>query len=153
MIFKKSCKFKKSYKKLSKYGKKIVNKLDGTHYKLDGTNCTGGADELANKYSKLEESEQAFIDKMYSCLEKEIDYIDAMLEGWKLGIEGNNLKKSLIFQGYLKEQGCISKLRYTIDDTLKETYQEVVGYRNYLELSRADYNLMKSFLPSADDEL
>ena len=138
--------FKKNYKKLSRYGKKIINKLDGTNY-------TGSAKELGKKYSKLDESEQAFIDKMYSYLAMEIDLIDAILEEWKLNIEGNNLKGSLVDQGYLKEQGYISKLRYTIDEILKETYQGVLGYRNYLELSRADYNLMKSFLSSAEDEL
>ena len=138
--------FKESYKELSRYGRKIIKKLDGTNH-------AGSLKEIANKYVKLEGAEQAFIDRMYSCLEMEIDLIDAILEDWKLNIEDNNLKGSLVDQGYLKEQGCISKLRYTIDDTLKETYQEVVGYRNYLELSRADYNLMKSFIPSADDEL
>lgn len=138
--------FKKSYKELSKYGKKIIKKLDGTNY-------TGSAKELVKKYLKLEKAEQAFIDKMYSCLEMEIDLIDGILEEWDLNIKNNNLKGSLVDQGYLKEKGYISELIYTIDDTLKEAYQKVVGYRNYLELSRADYNLMKSFLPSADDEL
>ena len=138
--------FKKNYKKLSRYGKKIINKLDGTNH-------TGSLKEIAKKYAKLEKSEQVFIDKMYSYLAMEIDLIDAILEEWKLNIEGNNLKGSLVDQGYLKEQGYISKLRYTIDEILKETYQEVLGYRNYLELSRADYNLMKSFLPSAEDGL
>ena len=138
--------FKKNYKKLSRYGKKIINKLDGTNY-------TGSAKELGKKYSKLDESEQVFIDKMYSYLDMEIDLIDGILEEWDLNIKNNNLKGSLVDQGYLKEQGYISKLRYTIDEILKETYQEVLGYRNYLELSRADYNLMKSFLPSAEDGL
>ena len=134
--------FKKNYKKLSRYGKKIINKLDGTNH-------TGSLKEIAKKYAKLEKSEQVFIDKMYSYLAMEIDLIDAILEEWKLNIEGNNLKGSLVDQGLLKERKYISKLRYTIDDTLKETYQEVLGYRNYLELSRADYNLMKSFLSEA----
>ena len=138
--------FKKKYKKLSRYGKKIINKLDGTNH-------TGSLKEIAKKYAKLEKSEQVFIDKMYSYLTMEIDLIDGILEEWDLNIKNNNLKGSLIDQGYLKEQGCISKLRYTIDEILKETYQEVLGYRNYLELSRADYNLMKSFLPSAEDGL
>ena len=138
--------FKKNYKKLSRYGKKIINKLDGTNY-------TGSLKEIAKKYAKLEKSEQVFIDKMYSYLTMEIDLIDGILEEWDLNIKNNNLKGSLVDQGYLKEQGCISKLRYTIDEILKETYQEVLGYRNYLELSRADYNLMKSFLPSAEDGL
>lgn len=138
--------FKKNYKKLSRYGKKIINKLDGTNH-------TGSLKEIAKKYAKLEKSEQVFIDKMYSYLTMEIDLIDGILEEWDLNIKNNNLKGSLIDQGYLKEQGCISKLRYTIDEILKETYQEVLGYRNYLELSRADYNLMKSFLPSAEDGL
>ena len=138
--------FKKNYKKLSRYGKKIINKLDGTNY-------TGSLKEIAKKYAKLEKSEQVFIDKMYSYLAMEIDLIDGILEEWDLNIKNNNLKGSLVDQGYLKEQGCISKLRYTIDEILKETYQEVLGYRNYLELSRADYNLMKSFLSSAEDEL
>ena len=138
--------FKKNYKKLSRYGKKIINKLDGTNH-------TGSLKEIAKKYVKLEKSEQVFIDKMYSYLAMEIDLIDGILEEWDLNIKNNNLKGSLIDQGYLKEQGCISKLRYTIDEILKETYQEVLGYRNYLELSRADYNLMKSFLPSAEDGL
>ena len=134
--------FKKNYKKLSRYGKKIINKLDGTNH-------TGSLKEIAKKYAKLEKSEQVFIDKMYSYLTMEIDLIDGILEEWDLNIKNNNLKGSLIDQGYLKEQGCISKLRYTIDEILKETYQEVLGYRNYLELSRADYNLMKSFLSEA----
>ena len=138
--------FKKNYKKLSRYGKKIINKLDGTNH-------TGSLKEIAKKYAKLEKSEQVFIDKMYSYLTMEIDLIDGILEEWDLNIKNNNLKGSLIDQGYLKEQGCISKLRYTIDEILKETYQEVLGYRNYLELSRADYNLMKSFLSSAEDGL
>ena len=138
--------FKESYKELSRYGKKIIKKLDGTNH-------TGSAKELVKKYVKLEEAEQAFIDKMYSCLEMEIDLIGGILEEWDLNIKNNNLKGSLVDQGYLKEHKYISKLRYTIDGTLKEIYQEVIGYRNYLELSRADYNLMKSFLPSADDEL
>ena len=138
--------FKKNYKKLSRYGKKIINKLDGTNH-------TGSLKEIAKKYAKLEKSEQVFIDKMYSYLTMEIDLIDGILEEWDLNIKNNNLKGSLVDQGYLKEQGCISKLRYTIDEILKETYQEVLGYRNYLELSRADYNLMKSFLPSAEDGL
>ena len=134
--------FKKNYKKLSRYGKKIINKLDGTNH-------TGSLKEIAKKYAKLEKSEQVFIDKMYSYLTMEIDLIDGILEEWDLNIKNNNLKGSLIDQGYLKEQACISKLRYTIDEILKETYQEVLGYRNYLELSRADYNLMKSFLSEA----
>lgn len=134
--------FKKNYKKLSRYGKKIINKLDGTNH-------TGSLKEIAKKYAKLEKSEQVFIDKMYSYLTMEIDLIDGILEEWDLNIKNNNLKGSLVDQGYLKEQGCISKLRYTIDEILKETYQEVLGYRNYLELSRADYNLMKSFLSEA----
>ena len=134
--------FKKNYKKLSRYGKKIINKLDGTNH-------TGSLKELAKKYAKLEKSEQVFIDKMYSYLAMEIDLIDGILEEWDLNIKNNNLKGSLVDQGYLKEQGYISKLRYTIDEILKETYQEVLGYRNYLELSRADYNLMKSFLSEA----
>ena len=134
--------FKKNYKKLSRYGKKIINKLDGTNY-------TGSLKEIAKKYAKLEKSEQVFIDKMYSYLTMEIDLIDGILEEWDLNIKNNNLKGSLVDQGYLKEQGYISKLRYTIDEILKETYQEVLGYRNYLELSRADYNLMKSFLSEA----
>ena len=138
--------FKKNYKKLSRYGKKIINKLDGTNH-------TGSLKEIAKKYAKLEKSEQVFIDKMYSYLAMEIDLIDGILEEWDLNIKNNNLKGSLVDQGYLKEQGCISKLRYTIDEILKETYQEVLGYRNYLELSRADYNLMKSFLSSAEDGL
>ena len=138
--------FKKNYKKLSRYGKKIINKLDGTNH-------TGSLKEIAKKYAKLEKSEQVFIDKMYSYLTMEIDLIDGILEEWDLNIKNNNLKGSLVDQGYLKEQGYISKLRYTIDEILKETYQEVLGYRNYLELSRADYNLMKSFLSSAEDEL
>ena len=138
--------FKKNYKKLSRYGKKIINKLDGTNH-------TGSLKEIAKKYAKLEKSEQVFIDKMYSYLTMEIDLIDGILEEWDLNIKNNNLKGSLVDQGYLKEQGCISKLRYTIDEILKETYQEVLGYRNYLELSRADYNLMKSFLSSAEDGL
>ena len=134
--------FKKNYKKLSRYGKKIINKLDGTNH-------TGSLKEIAKKYAKLEKSEQVFIDKMYSYLTMEIDLIDGILEEWDLNIKNNNLKGSLVDQGYLKEQGYISKLRYTIDEILKETYQEVLGYRNYLELSRADYNLMKSFLSQA----
>ena len=134
--------FKKNYKKLSRYGKKIINKLDGTNY-------TGSAKELGKKYSKLDESEQAFIDKMYSYLAMEIDLIGGILEEWDLSIKGNNLKGSLVDQGLLKERKYISKLRYTIDDTLKEIYQEVLGYKNYLELSRADYNLLKSFLSEA----
>ena len=134
--------FKKNYKKLSRYRKKIINKLDGTNH-------TGSLKEIAKKYAKLEKSEQVFIDKMYSYLTMEIDLIDGILEEWDLNIKNNNLKGSLVDQGYLKEQGCISKLRYTIDEILKETYQEVLGYRNYLELSRADYNLMKSFLSEA----
>lgn len=134
--------FKKNYKKLSRYGKKIINKLDGTNH-------TGSLKEIAKKYAKLEKSEQVFIDKMYSYLAMEIDLIDGILEEWDLNIKNNNLKGSLVDQGYLKEQGYISKLRYTIDEILKETYQEVLGYRNYLELSRADYNLMKSFLSEA----
>ena len=134
--------FKKNYKKLSRYGKKIINKLDGTNH-------TGSLKEIAKKYAKLEKSEQVFIDKMYSYLTMEIDLIDGILEEWDLNIKNNNLKGSLVDQGYLKEQGYISKLRYTIDEILKETYQEVLGYRNYLELSRADYNLMKSFLSEA----
>ena len=134
--------FKKNYKKLSRYGKKIINKLDGTNH-------TGSLKEIAKKYAKLEKSEQVFIDKMYSYLTMEIDLIDGILEEWDLNIKNNNLKGSLVDQGYLKEQGYISKLRYTIDEILKETYQEVQGYRNYLELSRADYNLMKSFLSEA----
>ena len=138
--------FKKNYKKLSRYGKKIINKLDGTNH-------TGSLKEIAKKYAKLEKSEQVFIDKMYSYLTMEIDLIDGILEEWDLNIKNNNLKGSLVDQGYLKEQGYISKLRYTIDEILKETYQEVLGYRNYLELSRADYNLMKSFLSSAEDGL
>ena len=138
--------FKKNYKKLSRYGKKIINKLDGTNY-------TGSLKEIAKKYAKLEKSEQVFIDKMYSYLAMEIDLIDGILEECDLNIKNNNLKGSLVDQGYLKEQGYISKLRYTIDEILKETYQGVLGYRNYLELSRADYNLMKSFLSSAEDEL
>ena len=138
--------FKKNYKKLSRYGKKIINKLDGTNH-------TGSLKEIAKKYAKLEKSEQVFIDKMYSYLTMEIDLIDGILEEWDLNIKNNNLKGSLVDQGYLKEQGCISKLRYTIDEILKETYQEVLGYRNYSELSRADYNLMKSFFHSADNEL
>ena len=138
--------FKKNYKKLSRYGKKIINKLDGTNH-------TGSLKEIAKKYAKLEKSEQVFIDKMYSYLAMEIDLIDGILEECDLNIKNNNLKGSLVDQGYLKEQGCISKLRYTIDEILKETYQEVLGYRNYLELSRADYNLMKSFFHSADNEL
>ena len=138
--------FKKNYKKLSRYGKKIINKLDGTNH-------TGSLKEIAKKYAKLEKSEQVFIDKMYSYLTMEIDLIDGILEEWDLNIKNNNLKGSLVDQGYLKEQGYISKLRYTIDEILKETYQGVLGYRNYLELSRADYNLMKSFLSSAEDEL
>ena len=138
--------FKKNYKKLSRYGKKIINKLDGTNH-------TGSLKEIAKKYAKLEKSEQVFIDKMYSYLAMEIDLIDGILEECDLNIKNNNLKGSLVDQGYLKEQGYISKLRYTIDEILKETYQEVLGYRNYLELSRADYNLMKSFLPSAEDGL
>ena len=81
----------------------------------------------------------------------EIDLIGGILEEWDLNIKNNNLKGSLVDQGLLKERKYISKLRYHIDDTLKKTYQEVVGYKNYLEFSRADYNLMKSFLPSADD--
>ena len=138
--------FKKNYKKLSRYGKKIINKLDGTNH-------TGSLKEIAKKYAKLEKSEQVFIDKMYSYLAMEIDLIDGILEEWDLNIKNNNLKGSLVDQGYLKEQGYISKLRYTIDEILKETYQEVLGYRNYLELSRADYNLMKSFFPSAEEGL
>ena len=134
--------FKKNYKKLSRYGKKIINKLDGTNH-------TGSLKEIAKKYAKLEKSEQVFIDKMYSYLAMEIDLIDGILEECDLNIKNNNLKGSLVDQGYLKEQGYISKLRYTIDEILKETYQEVLGYRNYLELSRADYNLMKSFLSEA----
>ena len=134
--------FKKNYKKLSRYGKKIINKLDGN-------NNTGSAKELVKKYLKLEEVEQAFIDKMYSYLAMEIDLIGGILEEWDLSIKGNNLKGSLVDQGLLKERKYISKLRYTIDDTLKEIYQEVLGYKNYLELSRADYNLMKSFLSEA----
>ena len=134
--------FKKNYKKLSRYGKKIINKLDGTNH-------TGSAKELVKKYLKLEEVEQAFIDKMYSYLAMEIDLIGGILEEWDLNIKGNNLKGSLVDQGLLKERKYISKLRYTIDDTLKEIYQEVLGYKNYLELSRADYNLMKSFLSEA----
>ena len=134
--------FKKNYKKLSRYGKKIINKLDGTNH-------TGSLKEIAKKYAKLEKSEQVFIDKMYSYLTMEIDLIDGILEEWDLNIKNNNLKGSLVDQGYLKEQGYISKLRYSIDEILKETYQEVLGYRNYLELSRADYNLMKSFLSEA----
>ena len=134
--------FKKNYKKLSRYGKKIINKLDGTNH-------TGSLKEIAKKYAKLEKSERVFIDKMYSYLTMEIDLIDGILEEWDLNIKNNNLKGSLVDQGYLKEQGYISKLRYTIDEILKETYQEVLGYRNYLELSRADYNLMKSFLSEA----
>ena len=134
--------FKKNYKKLSRYGKKIINKLDGTNH-------TGSAKELVKKYLKLEEVEQAFIDKMYSYLAMEIDLIGGILEEWDLSIKGNNLKGSLVDQGLLKERKYISKLRYTIDDTLKEIYQEVLGYKNYLELSRADYNLMKSFLSEA----
>ena len=134
--------FKKNYKKLSRYGKKIINKLDGTNH-------TGSLKEIAKKYAKLEKSEQVFIDKMYSYLTMEIDLIDGILEEWDLNIKNNNLKGSLVDQGYLKEQGYISKLRYTIDEILKETYQEVLGYRNYLELSRADYDLMKSFLSEA----
>lgn len=137
--------FKKSCKELSRYGKKIINKLDGTNH-------TGSAKELVKKYLKLEEAEQAFIDKMYSCLEMEIDLIGGILEEWDSNIKSNDLKGSLVDQGLLKERKYISRLRYTIDDTLKEIYQEVVGYRNYLELSRADYNLMKSFFPSVDDE-
>ena len=125
--------FKKNYKKLSRYGKKIINKLDGTNH-------TGSLKEIAKKYAKLEKSEQVFIDKMYSYLTMEIDLIDGILEEWDLNIKNNNLKGSLVDQGYLKEQGYISKLRYSIDDIL---------YRNYLELSRADYNLMKSFLSEA----
>ena len=116
---------------------------------MDGTNHTGSLKEIAKKYAKLEKSEQVFIDKMYSYLTMEIDLIDGILEEWDLNIKNNNLKGSLVDQGYLKEQGYISKLRYTIDEILKETYQEVLGYRNYLELSRADYNLMKSFLSEA----
>ena len=138
--------FKKNYKELSKYGKKIINKLDGTNH-------TGSLKEIAKKYAKLEEPEQVFIDKMYSYLEMEIDLIDGILEEWDLNIKSNDLKGSLVDQGLLKERKYISQLRYTIDDTLKQIYQEVLGYRNYLELSRADYNLMKSFLPSANDEL
>ena len=116
---------------------------------MDGTNHTGSAKELVKKYLKLEEVEQAFIDKMYSYLAMEIDLIGGILEEWDLSIKGNNLKGSLVDQGLLKERKYISKLRYTIDDTLKEIYQEVLGYKNYLELSRADYNLMKSFLSEA----
>lgn len=39
--------FKKSYKELSRYGKKIINKLDGTNH-------TGSLKEIAKKYAKLE---------------------------------------------------------------------------------------------------
>ena len=134
--------FKESYKELSKYGKKIIKELDGT-------NQTGSLKEIAKKYAELEESEQLFIDKMYSCLVMEIELIDGILEDWKINIEGNKLKGSLISQGYLKDIGYKLKVRYTIDDTLRETYLKVLGYKNYLEFSRADYNSMKSFLPEA----
>ena len=72
--------FKKNYKKLSRYGKKIINKLDGTNH-------TGSLKEIAKKYAKLEKSEQVFIDKMYSYLTMEIDLIDGILEEWDLNIK------------------------------------------------------------------
>ena len=127
--------FKESYKKLTEAGKKIIDQLDGT-------NDAESAEKIADQYSKLKKSERLSIDKMYEDVEMEIDYIDAILKKWNSSIENNNVKESLVAQRKLLEKGYISELRYTIDDTLIETYQKVLGYKNYLESSRVDYALM-----------
>ena len=127
--------FKESYKKLTKDGKKVIDQLDGT-------NDAESAKKLSNDYSNLVKSEQAFINKIYYDVVMEIDYIEAILKKWNSSIENNNVKESLVAQRKLLEKGYISELRYTIDDTLKATYQEVLGYKNYLESSREDYCLM-----------
>lgn len=127
--------FKESYKKLTEAGKKIIDQLDGT-------NDAESAKKIANDYSNLVKSEQAFINKIYYDVLIEIDYIDTILEQWNSSIENNNVKDSLVTQRKLLEKGYIPGLRYTIDDTLKATYQEALGYKNYLESSRDDYCLM-----------
>ena len=130
--------FKESYKKLTKDGKKVIDQLDGTN----DAESAEKIEKIANDYSKLKESEQAFIDKIYFHIAMEINCIDTILEKWNSSIENNNVKESLVAQRKLLEKGYISELRYTIDDTLKATYQEVLVYKNYLESSREDYCLM-----------
>ena len=127
--------FKESYNKLTKAGKKVIDQLDGT-------NDAESAKKLSNDYSNLVKSEQAFINKIYYDVVMEIDYIEAILKKWNSSIENNNVKESLVAQRKLLEKSYISELRYTIDDTLKATYQEVLVYKNYLESSREDYCLM-----------
>ena len=127
--------FKKSYKKLTEAGKKIIDQLDGT-------NDAESAKKIANDYSNLVKSEQAFINKIYYDVITEIYYIEAILKKWNSSIENKNVKESLVAQRKLLEKGYISELIYTIDDTLTETYQEILGYKNYLESSREDYCLM-----------
>lgn len=127
--------FNESYKKLTKDGKKIIDQLDGT-------NDAESAEKIADQYSKLVKSERLSINKMYEYVVMEIDYITDTLKIWDSSIQANNLKMSLIAQRKLLDKGYISKLRYTIDDTLKKTYQEVLGYKNYLDFSRKDYALM-----------
>lgn len=127
--------FKESYKKLTEAAKKIIDKLDGT-------NDAESAKKIANDYSNLVKSEQAFINKIYYDVLIEIDYIDTVLGQWNSSIENNNVKESLVAQRKLLEKGYIPGLGYTIDDTLKATYQKVLGYKNYLESSRDDYCLM-----------
>ena len=100
------------------------------------------AEKIADQYSKLEKSERLTINKMYEYVVMEIDYIADTLKAWDSSIQVNNLKMSLIAQRKLLDKGYIPKLRYTIDDTLKKTYQEVLGYKNYLDFSRKDYALM-----------
>lgn len=130
--------FKEFYKKLTEEGKKIIDQLDGTN----DAESAEKIEKIANDYSKLKQSEQAFIDKIYFHIAMEINCIDTILKKWDSSIENKNVKDSLVAQRKLLEKGYIPELRYTIDDTLKATYQEVLGYRNYLESSREDYCLM-----------
>ena len=127
--------FKESYNNLTEDGKKIIDQLDGT-------NDAESAEKIADQYLKLKKSERLSIDKMYEDVVMEINCIDTILEKWNSSIENNNVKESLVAQRKLLEKGYISELRYTIDDTLKATYQEVLVYKNYLESSREDYCLM-----------
>ena len=127
--------FKESYNNLTEDGKKIIDQLDGT-------NDAESAEKIADQYLKLKKSERLSIDKMYEDVVMEINCIDTILEKCNSSIENNNVKESLVAQRKLLEKGYISELRYTIDDTLKATYQEVLGYKNYLESSREDYCLM-----------